>query len=381
MYTALVVLLYTYLSRRLFSFGWPSGRSGWWWLAIPFLFSYLMPFLLFLRTLHSSRDLPDLLFWAVYLSMSFINSILTVVAIRDLLFLLAKGGSLVAPVWMGAWPGALESAFISRLLLSAALLLTAVGLYESHRTPRVHEVEIQVPRLPTEFDGYRVVLLSDLHIGPTIKGPFVARVVDIVNNLHPDMAVLPGDVADGAASKLDVETSPLADVKAKDGCFYTTGNHEYYWGAQAWVARLQQLGWTPLINENRIIHRGVASLVVAGIPDFSAIHMDPTHAPNEPLALQGAPEDAPVLWLSHQPTAVRDVAHLRNGVMLSGHTHGGQCFPWNLVLGFFQPYEKGLYRVGEVSLYVTPGVGYWGPPNRLGVPSEITLITLRPTPK
>lgn len=378
LFTALVILLYAYLGRRLFSFGWPHSRWGWWFLAVLFFFSYLMPFFLFWRTRQPSQvAAPDLLFWVVYLSMSLVSEILTVVVLRDLLFLLAKGGAWASPATLGAWPGALETSLVSRLLLSIALLLTALGLFQAHRAPAIKRVEISIAGLPEAFDGYKVALLSDLHVGPTIKKPFVAQAVSIVNSLQPDLVALPGDVPDGTASSLGGDVSPLAEMKAKDGLFYTTGNHEYYWGADAWISKMRELGWTVLNNEHRIIQRGSSSLVVAGITDSTAVHMDPPNAPNGIQALEGTPTNTVVLWLSHQPRGVRQVAHLRNGLMLSGHTHDGQFFPWTLALKLFEPYEKGLYRVGDVDLYVTPGTGYWGPPNRLGTRSEITLLTLR----
>lgn len=378
-FTALVGFFYAYLGRRLFSFGWPAGRWGWGLLAVPFLLTYLMPFLMFARTRLSAQSQPDLLFWGIYLSMSFISELLTVVVLRDLLWLIVQGGSLAAPNIMGAWSGALESALVSRLLVAAALLLTAIGLFQAHRPPLVKEVDVSVPGLSSSFDGYRIALLSDLHVGPTIKKPFVSKVVSIINGLHPDLVAFPGDVPECSATDAGEDAAPLSDVVAQDGRFYTTGNHEYYWGAQAWVEKMRQLGWTALMNEHRVVRRGDNSLVVAGIPDNTAIQMDPTHAPDAVKALEGAPSGVPILWLAHQPIEVRNLAHLGKGLMLSGHTHGGQFFPWTWMLQFFQPYELGLYQVGDVTLYVTPGTGYWGPPNRLGTRSEITLVILRAT--
>jgi len=376
-YTALVLLLYAYLSKRLFSYGWPTGSSGRLGLAIPFLFAYLMPFFLLLRTTRPHHVTPDLVFWLTFLSMSFLGVLLTLVVLRDLGWLMVKLGAFLAPSWLATFPAALESSWATKTLLLLALVLTPLGFLESHRTPRVKTLEVPLAGLAPAMDGYRVVLLSALHVGPTIKRPFVTRVVERVNSLNPDLVAFPGDVCDGNPRNLDVHLQPLRDIKSRDGLYYTTGNHEYYWGAADWVDKMRSLGWTPLLNEHRVVRRDGSGLVIAGLTDLAALRMDREHSPDERKALEGSPQGMPVLWLSHQPNMVNDVARLGPSLMLSGHTHGGQCFPWNLLLGFFQPYERGLYHVGDTTLYVSTGTGYWGPPNRLGVPSEITLIVLR----
>jgi hypothetical protein len=266
------------------------------------------------------------------------------------------------------------------LIPLAALVLTVWGYVEAHRIPCIRTVEVAIADLPASFDGYKVVLISDLHIGPTIGRTFLGRVKDAVNSLQPDMVLLPGDLADGIPEALRDRMAALSEIQARDGRFYTTGNHEYYWGAPEWIAEMQRLGWTTLINAHRVVEHPDGPLVVAGVTDPTAFRMTPLDAPNFLKALSGAPRGAPVLWLAHQPAAAFEAAPLAPGLMVSAHTHGGQCFPWNLLIHVFQPFVQGLYRVtddGRFSIYVNPGTGYWGPPNRLGVRSEITLLILR----
>jgi hypothetical protein len=336
-------------------------------LALPFLLVLTMPFLFYLRSRNPAHAAPDAVFIVVYLAMSFMSALLTVTVLRDLGIL---------------FPGteALKSAGATKLLLAAALVLTGWGYFEAYRPPGVKRLEVRVPGLPAAFDGYRVVLMSDLHVGPTLDRSFIERVVNITNTLEADLVAMPGDIADGQPERLRAETAPLSEVRAKDGRFFVTGNHEYYWNGPAWISEMARLGWTPLVNENRIVRRGDSVLVVAGVTDPTAFRMTPSDAPNFRRALSNAPENPTVLWLAHQPAAAAEAAPLSRGLMVSGHTHGGQFFPWNLAIHLFHRRPRGLYTVGpegNFALYVTPGTGHWGPPNRLGVPAEITLRILR----
>ena len=377
-FLTLMGLFYAYMGKRLFSFGWPQNRTtGWLFLALPLVLMVLMPVLFYLRHRNPHHETPDWVFWVVYLSMSFMSVLLTVIVVRDLALLAGRLTARFVPA-ASPWASGLESAGVSQALILAAIALTLWGLFQANRTPRIHRVDVSVPGLAAPFDGYKVALISDLHIGPTIKRGFVERVVREVNGLDADLSVLPGDVADGVPSDLTLDTAPLAEVRAKDGLLYATGNHEYYWNAQAWVVEMARLGWKPLLNSNVVLEKGGAKLIVAGVTDPTAFRVQPDQAPNFRKALEGAPEGAPALWLAHQPTAAIEAEPIRGGLMLSGHTHGGQWFPWSLVIHLVQPYVKGLYRRGNLALYVTPGTGYWGPPNRWGVPSEVTLLVLHP---
>jgi predicted MPP superfamily phosphohydrolase len=255
-------------------------------------------------------------------------------------------------------------------ILAGAALMTVVGVVQA-RHPRVVRVTVPIRDLPPDLEGLRIVQLSDLHVGPTIRRPFVESVVDVTNALEPDLVAVTGDVADGLVPDLREHVAPLARLSAPLGSFFVTGNHEYYWDARGWIRELERLGLTPLSNEHRVLKRGSARLLLAGITDLS-VDADP-HA-----ALAGAPESDVRVLLAHQPRSVYAARAAGFDLQLSGHTHGGQFFPFNLLVRIFQPFVAGLHRLEEMWLYVSRGTGYWGPPLRLGAPSEITLLELKP---
>jgi predicted MPP superfamily phosphohydrolase len=258
----------------------------------------------------------------------------------------------------------ISSRVVSFTTLGLAVVLTVIGFLQARR-PRVVSINI-----PSDLDGYRIVQWSDVHIGPTIQRCFVESLVRRTNALNADAIVITGDLIDGPVEDLQDAIAPLADLRARNGVFVVTGNHEYYWHAGEWVKEFARLGMTFLKNEHRVVRDG---LVIAGVTDPAGRD---THKTNLTAALAGAPDGAFRVLLAHRPQVAN--AASRNGVdlQLSGHTHGGQFFPFNLLIRWFQPVVAGLHRVGETLLYVSRGTGYWGPPSRLGVGGEITLITL-----
>lgn len=255
-------------------------------------------------------------------------------------------------------------------ILGGAALMTLVGVIQA-RHPRVVRVAVPIPGLPADLAGLRIVQLSDLHVGPTIRRRFVDWVVDATNALAPDLVAVTGDVADGMVADLRDHVAPLARLRAPLGRFFVTGNHEYYWDPRGWTQELERLGLTPLANEHRLLLRGSARLLVAGVTDHSA-DADPY------AAVAGAPESDVRILLAHQPRSAHTARAAGFDLQLSGHTHGGQFFPFNLLVRLFQPFVAGLHRLEEMWLYVSRGTGYWGPPLRLGAPSEITLLKLVP---
>jgi predicted MPP superfamily phosphohydrolase len=156
-----------------------------------------------------------------------------------------------------------------------------------------------------------------------------------------------------------------------------TGNHEYYWDAPGLVQKVRELGFTALINENRIVQVGSAKILIAGITDPMG-QMLSGHAPDINKATRSSESTEFKIFLSHRPDAYLQSEPRGFDLQFSGHTHSGQYFPFNLLIGFFHKYSRGLYRHGHLWVYVNPGTGYWGPANRFGVPAEITLLTLAP---
>ena len=258
-------------------------------------------------------------------------------------------------------------------VVSGAAFLTLVGIVLARR-PRVVRVTVPIADLPSDLAGFRILQLSDLHVGPTIRRRFVDAVVDRANALQPDLVAVTGDVADGLVPDLRDHVAPLGRLKAPHGTFFVTGNHEYYWDVRGWIAELQRLGLDVLSNEHRLVRRGAGRLLVAGVTDLSA-------ASDPAAAVAGAPPSDVRVLLAHQPRSAFAAQAAGYDLQLSGHTHGGQYFPFNLLVRLFQPFVAGLHRLESMWLYVSRGTGYWGPPLRLGAPAEITLLELQPSPQ
>ena len=281
-------------------------------------------------------------------------------------------------------PGGLVLAWGRTVSAQAVPLLgglsALLGFLNARRTAAVVRVDVPIPGLPPAWQGFTVAQISDVHVGPTIRQRYVRRIVDRVNTLQADVVAITGDLVDGRVNELAAQVAPLADLRSRHGTFFVTGNHEYYSGAPAWIDELRRLGLTVLLNEHVVIAASDAGrpLVLAGVTDFSAGHFDPAHRSDPVRALAGAPPDAVRLLLAHQPRSAAAAADAGFDLQLSGHTHGGQFYPWNLFVRFQQPFTAGLHRWGTLWVYTSRGTGYWGPPNRFGSPSEITCLRLVP---
>jgi len=316
-----------------------------------------------------NRAFADRIAWAGLLTMGFLSSLFVATVLRDV-FLMGAHLVLSAP------QAALLNAPSARWTLALTLLSVIVGLLIARR-PRLVEVNIPIANLPRALHGFSIAQISDLHVGPTIKRGFVERIVARVNRLQADMVAITGDLVDGSVRDLGSHTAPLSDLTARHGVFFVTGNHEYYSGEPAWTAELRRLGLTVLKNQHIILQHEGASLVVAGVTDFSAHHFDPAERSDPAAALSGAQSGGgPKILLAHQPSTAEAAAAAGFDVQISGHTHGGQFWPWNLLVGYFQPFTAGLNRLSNLLIYVSRGTGYWGPPNRFIVPGEITRIRL-----
>ncbi|MFD7535123.1 metallophosphoesterase [Streptomyces sp. NPDC059819] len=264
------------------------------------------------------------------------------------------------------------------VLGTAAVLLTW-GYAEARRVPRVRSLDVQLPRLGAGLDGTRVALITDTHYGPLDRARWSARVCETVNTLDADLVCHTGDIADGTAERRRAQAAPLATVRATRARVYVTGNHEYYGEAQGWVDLMDELGWEPLRNRHLLLERGGDTLVVAGVDDVTAESSGLAgHRAHLAGALHGADPDHPVLLLAHQPKFVDRAAAGGVDLQLSGHTHGGQIWPFHHLVRIDQPALAGLSRHGaRTLLYTSRGTGFWGPPFRVFAPSEITLLVLR----
>ena len=323
---------------------------------------------------HTIRNpfLENLLAWVGVLSMGVFSSLVVFTLLRDL-FLLG------AHWWLPAQNAATLAAQSARWVLALTLFVTLAGLAIARRRPRIVDVDIPVTGLPEALHGFSIAQISDVHVGATIRRGFVERIVALVNGLKADLIAVTGDLVDGSVQQLSAHTAPLAGLTALHGAYFVTGNHEYYSGERAWTAEIRRLGLRVLKNEHVVLQHKGASLVLAGVTDLSAGHFDAAQHSDPAAALHGSPADAGArVLLAHQPNSAAAAARAGFDVQLSGHTHGGQFWPWNLFVRFFQPFTGGLYRLKDLWVYVSRGTGYWGPPNRFGVPSEITHIRLIP---
>ena len=271
---------------------------------------------------------------------------------------------------------------IARLLGGAAALLgvgaAGVGVTAAF-APVISRVKVPLARLSPGLGGLRIVQLSDVHVGSTIQRGFIEQIVAQVNALSPDVIAITGDLVDGSVEALREHVAPLAGLRARHGVFFVTGNHEYYSGAQSWVDHLGSLGIRVLRNERVSIgddERGWIDLL--GVDDFSARGMAPGHGHDVASAARGRDPSRPAVLLAHQPRSVFDAARHGVSLQLSGHTHGGQIFPWNFLVRLQQPFVAGLDRHLDTWIYTHRGTGFWGPPMRVGASAEIAEITLIP---
>ena len=307
-----------------------------------------------------------------------LSSLLALTVLRDLGLLLLLLLDRVEPAWLGVGPLRIAEVVSARAVAVLAVLVTAWGFLNARRTAAVRRVDVPIAALPEGLHGFTIAQLSDMHVGPTIRREYVERVVAAVNALDADLVAITGDLVDGSVRELAPHVAPLADLRSREGTFFVTGNHEYYSGAAAWVGELRRLGLTVLANQHVAIRRGEATLVVAGVNDFSAAHFDREGASDPGRALAGSPPAALRLLLAHQPRSAQAAEAAGFDLQLSGHTHGGQFLPWNFLVRLQQPFTAGLKRWRRMWVYTSRGTGYWGPPKRFGAPSEITLLRLLP---
>ena len=310
----------------------------------------------------------DQLAWAGLLAMGFFSSLLVLTVLRDV--------ALLVLALFGATSPAILRASAAAVPL-VALGVTLVGFINARRVARVVEVEVPIAGLPAALHGYSIVQISDIHVGPTIRRGYLNAIVTKVNALQPDAIAITGDLVDGSVKRLSLHTAPLARLAARDGTFFVTGNHEYYSGADEWIAELRRLGLTVLMNQHVLCERDGEALMIAGVTDFGAHQFHESHRSGPVKAAAGAPREVSAkVLLAHQPRSAPAAAAAGFDLQLSGHTHGGQFFPWNLFVPLQQPFTAGLNRLSELWVYTSRGTGYWGPPKRFGAPSEITRVRL-----
>jgi predicted MPP superfamily phosphohydrolase len=258
---------------------------------------------------------------------------------------------------------------------AASVSLVGFGAASALGPPDVRALPVRLRRLDPAFNGFRIALVSDIHLGPLAGRAHTERIVEMINETSPDLVAVVGDLVDGTVAELGPAAEPLQDLVSRDGTFFVTGNHEYFVeDTSSWLRELERFGVQPLRNENTVIRRGAAAFDLAGVNDIAgAERSDP---PDFDRALAGADPSRPTILLAHQPVVVEEAAARGVDLQLSGHTHGGQMWPFHYIVRLAQPSLAGLSTVGGTQLYVTRGAGFWGPPVRIGAPPEITVLSL-----
>lgn len=340
----------------------------------------LAPIAFFWRRARPEGVVYETLTLATYIGMGFVVTLLVYLLVKDIFHGMVKASDRLR----NHQPS--EPDIDRRNLLAGSFNLgafavagvsSAAGYHGAVKPPALQEIEVPVEGLPEGLDGFTIVQVSDVHIGPTLKPEFLDAIVDRVNELDADTVAITGDLVDGYVQDLGPKLTALDRLTAREGVFYVTGNHEYYWDGPAWADFVESKGIRVLLNEHALVERNGARLLIGGVTDYRAARQVEAHASDPFKAIEGAPKHDFSLLLAHQPTSVYEAKKAGWDMQISGHTHGGQFFPWNLFVGLYHEFSAGLERLGDMWIYVSRGAGYWGPPNRLGAPSEITRITLR----
>ena len=372
----LALLLHGYLALRLMPSlaAWPAAMAALGlWLAASAL---LLPLSLVGRQ-RWGPGVRTALHWAGMLAMGLFSSLFVLTLLRDAVLLASSGLGALWPA--AAWARDGLGPPTAWAVVATAATATLVGAWNARRTAAVVRVDVPVPGLPAALHGFTIAQISDIHVGPTIRRGYLQAIVNRVNRLEADMVAVTGDLVDGSVAELARHVAPLAALRSRHGTFFVTGNHEYYSGAPAWIAELRGLALTVLLNDHAVLRHDGQEVVVAGVTDHGAHHFDPGHRSDPRAALQGAPAGAALkLLLAHQPRSALAAVGLGFHLQLSGHTHGGQFWPWNLFVRLQQPFTAGLHRLQDLWVYTSCGTGYWGPPKRVGAPSEITHLRMVP---
>lgn len=354
------------------------------WLALTLLF--LLPFGsgLLLRV---NEKLVDPFSWVAYVGLGFLSLLFTLLLARDVLWFgsiaVKKLYVLFQKLFASNPVPSVDPSRRDFLLqvtnlgvLGLAGVLTAYGVYEARRKPGIVHISVPIQGLPEVFEGFKIIQITDIHAGLTVKKDWIETIVNEVQELQPDLIAFTGDLADGSVPHLRSDVAPLGDLAAPFGKYFITGNHEYYSGVDQWVKEAQRMGYDVLLNEHRLIRHNGSALVLAGVTDFTGGQFLSSHKSDPQAAMKNAPSNTTKILLAHQPRTLYQAETLGFDLIISGHTHGGQFFPWNLVATVGQPFIKGLHKRNGTWIYVSKGTGYWGPPVRLGARSEITVITL-----
>jgi predicted MPP superfamily phosphohydrolase len=364
--TTILVAAYAYLAWRL-----TSGVAARLALAVPFFMVWVVPLVYWFGDRERDRRIDEILHVVTFVCMGWLNFLFLMSVARDVLLL----PTAVLPALAGVHE-AVREAGVSWVFIGSVMALGA-GAFAALRGPHIRHVDIPVDGLAPELDGMRIVQISDLHVGPTMRAAYVRRVVHMTKALAPDLIALTGDIVDGPVPRLARLVAPLAELATGGRAFLVLGNHDYYAGAGPWSAAFEAMGLRLLRNAHVTVTRGGARMLVGGVIDYAARMEDPQARPRPDLAMNGGGTAAFRLLLAHNPRIAPLAEKAGFDLQLSGHTHGGQFFPWTLAVRFVHaPHAAGLSRRGRMWVYTSPGTGTWGPPVRVGTTPELTVLRL-----
>jgi predicted MPP superfamily phosphohydrolase len=337
---------YLYLALRLTESAFQAGL-----LALPFISIIIYPFIFLSKLVRGKKRY--FFSQTAYLSMGALSFLSLAAIARDI----------VGPV-TNYW-------FSNFAVWATTGSAIALGTWWARIGPRIKRVQVPIENLHSDLKDFVIVQISDLHLSDSVRGAHVEKIVKRINLLKADLIALTGDIGDGQVSELTAEVNYLSSLSSRCGSFYVPGNHEYYWNISEWLKAFRQAGLTILLNQGALVTVGKAQVFIAGVTDPAG-----SDAPDLQAASSGCKDVDFRLLLSHRPGIAGQAAQLHYNLQLSGHTHGGQFYPWTLVVRLVHRYSKGLYKLGNTWIYVSPGTGSWGPRIRLGTRPEITRIEL-----
>jgi len=338
MYFTWITIVFVVLSVGYVYIGWrlivPAKLESHWkilaWSGLALLFILPLGSSFLMR--HNEK-LTDPLAWIAYVSLGFLSFVFTFLSLRDFVwvssFLIGKVYILLQQVIGKTSSGHVDSSRREFLLqasnigiVGAAAVLTAYGIYEARRRPGIVNITVPIANLPKEFVGFRIVQITDIHAGLTVKRDWIETIAREVQMVDADLIAFTGDLADGSVPHLQNDVAPLGELQASYGKFFVTGNHEYYSGAEPWVNEVRRLGYDVLMNEHRLIQRNDSSIVLAGVTDYTGGQFIPSHKSDPTAAIKDAPADSVKILLAHQPKTLYQAESLGFDLIISGHTHG-----------------------------------------------------------
>jgi len=378
-----ISILYLYTGFRLIPSFFKKKAAFFAWTLLIFLLITLLVHI-YLKIHFIYPGVSRISAWIGYTGLGLISDFFCLAFIRDLLIIVSLIVLKIKQAVKKPEPGKIpvfnperrQFLFKTSTYSIAAMSVSAsvLGYTTAFQVPRIVPIHIKTKEKYAALKGMKLVQFTDLHVGDIINHTYVRKVCDKINQLNADLIVFTGDLADGSPQNLSHDTAPLMDLSAPLGKYFVTGNHEYYSGAKRWLHEVKRLGFKPLINTHKIIKYNQGLLTLSGVTDIRAGAFFKDHQSSPQKAIQGCPENSFKLLCAHQPISIFAASKAGFDLQLSGHTHGGQYFPFNYLIKLQQPFVKGLYQFRDTQLYVSQGTGFWGPPIRLGTFPEITLF-------